>query len=133
VLITWAVSLVAVRPYTPDEGFYEFLALEMRAMFTIELIFLAIGLLLGCAMKQYKRSSTIAVTIILAAYFMSIMSVMQEKLDFLKYFTPFRYFDAADLFRNMRMDTTYLLISAGVVLACVVAAYWIYNKRDLYI
>ena len=56
VLITWGVSLVAVRSYSPDAAFYKFLALEMRAMFSIELIFLAVGLLLGCAMKQYKRS-----------------------------------------------------------------------------
>jgi hypothetical protein len=33
----------------------------MQAMFAIELIFLAVGLLLGCAMKQYKRSASTAV------------------------------------------------------------------------
>jgi ABC-2 type transport system permease protein len=133
VLITWAVSLVAVRSYNPDQAFFDFLALEMRAMFSIELIFLAIGLLLGCAMKQYKRSSATAVAIILATYFFSIVSGMQERLDFLKYFTPFRYFDAGDLFRSGRMDNTYLLISAAIIVGCVVAAYWTYNRRDLYI
>src|SRR3970040_922780 len=29
VLITWAVSLIAVRSYSPDRSFYAFLALEM--------------------------------------------------------------------------------------------------------
>jgi ABC-2 type transport system permease protein len=133
VLITWAVSLVAVQSYNPDQAFYKYLALEMRAMFSIELIFLAIGLLLGCAMMQYKRSGSTAVAIILATYFMSIVSAMQEKLDFLKYFTPFRYFDAGDLFRSGRMDSTYLLLSAAIIIVCLAAAYWIYNKRDLYI
>jgi ABC-2 type transport system permease protein len=90
VLITWAVSLVAVRHFNPDQAFYNYLALEMRALFVIELIFLALGLLLGCAMQQYKRSGSIAVAIILATYFMSIVSGMQEKLDFLKWFTPFK-------------------------------------------
>jgi hypothetical protein len=84
VLITWAVSLVAVRSYNPDQAFYDFLALEMRAMFAIEMVFLAIGLLLGCAMKQYKRSASTAVAIILATYFMSMVSSMQESLDFLE-------------------------------------------------
>ena len=133
VLITWVVSLVAVRSFNPDQAFYNFLALEMEAMFVIELIFLAIGLLLGCAMKQYKLSGSTAVAIILATYFMSIMAVMNEKLDFLKYFTPFKYFDARELFRSGKMDVTYLLISAAIIIVCVVAAYWIYNKRDLYI
>ena len=133
VLITWGVSLAAVRSYNPDQAFYNFLALEMQGMFVIELIFLAIGLLLGCAMKQYKLSGSTAIGIILTTYFMSIISVMQEKLDFLKYFTPFKYFDAGELFRSGKMDNTYLLLSAAIIIASVAAAYWIYNKRDLYI
>jgi ABC-2 type transport system permease protein len=133
VLITWAVSLVAVRSFNPDQAFYDYLALEMRALFVIELIFLALGLLLGCAMKQYKRSGSTAVAIILATYFMSIVSGMQEKLDFLKWFTPFKYFDASELFRSGKMDSTYLLLSVAIIVVCVAVAYWTYNKRDLYI
>jgi ABC-2 type transport system permease protein len=133
VLITWAVSLVAVRSYGPDRAFYDYLALEMQAMLAIELIFLAIGLLLGSAMKQYKRSSSVAVAIILATYFMLIVSAMEERLDFLKYLTPFRYYDAGELLRTGRMDGMYLVISAVIIVACVAVAYWTYNRRDLYI
>ncbi len=133
VLITWGVSLVAVRSYSPDQAFYEFLALEMAAMFLIELIFLAIGLLLGCAMKRYKRSASAAVAVILVTYFLSVMSVMDERLDFLKYVTPFRYYDAGELLHSGRMDGTYLLISAAIVGISVAGAYVAYNRRDLYV
>ena len=133
VLITWAVSLAAVQSYNPDQAFYNYLALEMQAMFFIELIFLAVGLLLGCAMKQYKRSGSTAVAIIMATYFMSILAGMQENLDFLKYFTPFKYFDASQLFINGKMDGVYLVISAVLIIVCVAASYLVYNRRDLYI
>ena len=133
VLITWAVSLVAVQSFTPDQAFYDYLALEMRAFFVIELIFLAIGLMLGCVLKRYRLAGSIAVSIILATYLMSVVSGMQEKLDFLKWFTPFKYFDASELFRSGSMDSTYLLISAAIIVVCVVAAYLVYNRRDLYI
>jgi ABC-2 type transport system permease protein len=133
VLVTWGISLVAVRSYNPDQAFVDFLALEMQAMFLIELIFLAVGLLLGCAMKHYKRAGSTAVAIILTTYFMSILAVMDERLDFLKYFTPFKYFDAGELFRTGQMDGAYLLLSAAIIVLSVVAAYWVYNKRDLYI
>ena len=133
VLITWGMSLVAVRSYNPDQTFFDFLALEMQAMFLIELIFLAIGLLLGCAMKHYKRAGSTAIAIILGTYFMSILAVMDERLDFLKYFTPFKYFDAGELFRTGQMDGTYLLLSAAIIVLSVAVAYWVYNKRDLYI
>jgi ABC-2 type transport system permease protein len=133
VLITWAGSLVMVRSYNPDQAFFDFLSLEMQAMFVIELIFLAFGLLLGCAMKRYKLSGSIAVGIILTAYFVSIASVMQDNLDFLKYFTPFRYFDALTLFRTGALESVYLLLSAAIILVCVVGAYMTYSRRDLYI
>jgi beta-exotoxin I transport system permease protein len=133
VLVTWAVSLVAVQSYQPDQAFYSFLRLEMAAMFVIELIFLALGLVLGCAMKQYKRSASTAVAIILVTYFLSIISTMQDKLDFLKYFSPFRYFDAGALFRSGRLDGMYLALSAAIIAVCVAMAYLAYNRRDLYI
>lgn len=133
VLITWGFSLVMVQKYEPDQAFYDFLALEMQAMLMIELIFLAIGLLLGCAMKRYKLSGSTAVGIILVTYFLSILVSMQEDLDFLKYFTPFKYYDASALYHNGSLDSTFLLISAGIIVVCLAAAYWIYNKRDLYI
>lgn len=133
VLITWGFSLLAVQKYAPDAAFYKFLSLEMQGMFVIELIFLALGLLLGCGMKRYKLSGSTAVGIILLAYFMSIVTVMNEKLDWLKYLTPFKYFDAADLFRTGKLDAGFLLLSAGIIVICVAAAYLLYNKRDLYI
>jgi ABC-2 type transport system permease protein len=105
----------------------------MQAMLMIELIFLAVGLLLGCAMKRYKLSSSTAVAIILITYFMSVISTMQEKLGFLRYFTPFKYFDAVELFRNGAFEAKFLLLAAGIIILSIAAAYWTYNKRDLYI
>ncbi|MBE0687637.1 MAG: ABC transporter permease subunit, partial [Anaerolineaceae bacterium] len=100
VLITWGFSIVAVQSYNPDQAFYDFLALEMQAMFMIELIFLAAGLLLGCALKRYKSSGSIAVGIILGSYFISIIAGMNENFEFLKHFTPFYYYDAGEIFRT---------------------------------
>jgi ABC-2 type transport system permease protein len=133
VLITMLISVIAAQSYQPDQAFYNFLALEMQGMFIIELIFLAIGLLLGCVMQQYKRSGALAISIILIAYVASILSGLQANLENLKYLSPFKYFDAGVLFRTGQLDPTYLLISLGIILASLGFAYWIYNRRDLYI
>ena len=124
---------MVVRSFSPDQAFYDFLALEMLAMFFIALIFLAMGLLLGCSMKRYKLSGSTAVGIILLAYFLSIITAMNKDLDWLKYFTPFKYFDAGELLHTGQLDGGFLLLSAGIIVVCVAAAYWFYNKRDLYI
>ena len=133
VLVTWAVSYAAAQQFHPDQTFTHFLALEMAGMFLIELIFLAVGLLLGCAMKEYKRAGSLSIAIILVTYFLSVFSGMQSNLDFLKYFSPFKYFDAGSLLQTGRLDPNYLLLSAAIIVVCVGAAYLLYNRRDLYI
>jgi ABC-2 type transport system permease protein len=133
VLVTWGGCIAAAQSFDPTPAFHDFLKLEMAAMLMIEMIFLAVGLLLGCAMKRYKLSGSTAIGIILTTYFLSIASGMQENLEFLRYFTPFKYFDAAEIYRTMRIDSTFLLLSVGIILVCVAAAYWTYNHRDLYI
>ena len=131
VLITWVASIVAASHYYPRSAFYHFLALEMQAMFVIELIFLAIGLLLGCAMKRYKSAGSTAVSVILVTYFLSVISNLDKKLDFLKYFTPFKYFDAGKLLHEGRMDPTYLLLSAAIIVLAVAGAYYTFGRKDL--
>lgn len=133
VLVSWGVSLLAVQQFHPDQSFYAYLALEMQAFFVIELVFLAIGLLLGCAMKQYKLSASTAVGIILVSYFLSVIAGLQPSLEWLKWLTPFKWFDSLVLLNTGHLDPYYLLLSAGVIVVCVLLAYVSYNRRDLYI
>jgi len=132
-LITWGIMVASVQPYQPDSEFYAFLNRSMPALFITQLIFLAIGIFLGCAMKQYRRASSVAVSLLLATYFFSIISGMHERLDFLKYFSPFKYFDAGMLLYESKIDPTFVGISAGIIAVCMLGAYISYAKRDLYV
>ena len=132
-LITWGISLVSAQQYKPDSDFYRFLALCMLALFILQMIFLAVGILLGCAMKRYKRVSSVAIAVLLGTYFLSVVSVLNKNLDFLKYFTPFKYFDAGMLLNESRLDLTFVVLSLAIIVVCMVGAYWTYARRDLYI
>lgn len=133
VLVIWGVSLAAAAQYEPDSAFYSFLTLQIESLLVLSLIFLAIGIFLGCALKQYRRAGSVAVALLLATYFMSVISSLNESLDFLKYFSPFKYFDAADLLHNARLDPAYLLLSVAIIAVAMAGAYLTYNRRDLYI
>jgi len=132
-LITWGIMLISSQSYQPDGEYYEFTALGMLALFIIQLIFLAVGIFLGCALKQYKRAGSIAVSLLLGTYFLSIISSLNKNLDFLKYFSPFKYFDPVKLLHESRMDMLFIGLAAVIIAACLVGAYVTYAKRDLYI
>jgi ABC-2 type transport system permease protein len=132
-LITWGVSFVSVAQYQPGSEFFRFLRLCMVALFIMQLIFLAIGIFLGCAMKRYKRAGAVAVALLLGTYFLSVISGLSKDLEFLKYLSPFKYFDAGMLLRESRLDVGFVLLSAAIVVVAMVAAYLTYSRRDLYI
>ena len=132
-LVTWGITLFSVRNYNPDREFYRFAALGMLSFFILQMIFLALGIFLGCALKKHKQAGPAAVWILLGTYFLYILIGLNNDLDFLKYLTPFKYFDAAQLLRDSRLEPIYVLLSMVIIAICLLGAYITYAKRDLYI
>ena len=131
--ITWGVMLANAAQYQPDSDFYEFLSISMLALFIMQMVFLAIGIFLGCTMKRYKLASSVAVSVILGTYFLSIISGLNENLDFLKYFSPFKYFNPANLLHFSRIEIIYVWISIAIIAVSLIGGYLSYSRRDLYI
>lgn len=132
-LITWGASVLAAGQYDPDAAFYNFLTLQMQSLFILQMVFLAIGIFLGSAMKEYRRAGSAAIALLLATYFMSIISGLHENLDFLKYLSPFKYFDAGRMLHEARFDMTFVLLAVAIIVASMAGAYLTYARRDLYI
>ena len=121
-LITWGFSALSARSYQPDGEFYRFLALSMLALFIMQLVFLAIGVLLGCALKRYKMASSATLFLLLGTYFLSVITTLNHSLDFLKVLSPFRYFDPAVLLHQSSINFGFVLLSAAIIVVSLVAA-----------
>lgn len=133
VLVTSAAVWLSAQTYQPEAAFYAFMRQGMLALFFIQLIFLAVGIFLGCAMKQHKRASSVAVSILMVTYFLSIISGLQENLEPLKYFTPFKYFNPADLLQQAKFDPGFVGLAGALITVLIAGAYYAYQRRDLYI
>ena len=132
-LITWGLNAVSAASYDPGPEFYRFLWQGMAALFVVQLIFLAVGILIGSALKQHKRAGSVAISVLLGTYFFSIIAGLREEWEFLKYLTPFAYFDPGLILRESRVEAVYLWISGGIILVSLTGAYLAYQRRDLYI
>ncbi|NIM93540.1 MAG: ABC transporter permease subunit [Anaerolineales bacterium] len=132
-VIILGASLVSVAQYQPDREFYDFMTLCMVALLIMQMTFLAIGIFLGCAMRRYKRAVSVAVALLLGSFFLSIISGLNENLEFLKYFSPFEYFSPSELLNEARIDLTFVLISVGIIAISIIGGYLTYERRDLYI
>ena len=132
-IIMWVASLAAVAQYQPDSGFYDFLLLLMLSLFIIQMVFLSVGIFLGCSMKQYKRAGAVAVSVLLGTYFLSIISGLNENLSFLKFLSPFTYFNPVTLLNESTIEIGYVFLSLGIIAVLIMGGYYTYARRDLYI
>ncbi len=129
--VTMGTLIIASLRYAPDATFFDFMGLTALALFLIEVLFLSIGFFVAAALKRYKKSGMVSVAIVLGTYFISMVVNISDKLDVLKYVTPFKYFESADILRNMSLDSMYLGISIAVTLVAAAGTFFIYPKRDL--
>jgi len=132
-LITWGITIVNAANFQTNSDFFEFVALSMFAFFLLQMTFLAIGILLGCALKRFKQASSIAVAIILGTFFLSIIVGLNEDLEFLKYFSPFKFFNPATILHSSQIELVFVWICIAIIAVSLVGAYLTYSRRDLYI
>jgi ABC-2 type transport system permease protein len=133
ILLIWGVSVAFAASYHPESAFYAFLRLTCLALFILAMIFLAIGVLLGCAMKQYKVAGSVAVMLLMGTYFASLLATLSEDFAWLQYFSPFKFFNPIMMLNESRIEMVFIWISLGIIVVSLVGAYLSYSKRDLYI
>ncbi|MDP1809717.1 MAG: ABC transporter permease subunit [Actinomycetota bacterium] len=113
------------RPVTGD------IVALMAGMFFLQLIFLSIGMSIAAIRKKPKSAASIATAVLLATFILSVAIDINNKLEFLKYLTPFKYFDAQDILPDGRLDLGYVALSGGIIIVLLAVTYRFYAKRDL--
>jgi len=130
-LVVAASILVAVLPYQVEEHFGTFMALVILTIFIIMLIFLSIGMLLAAVTKRHKLSGGIGIALISALYLASIIASLSDSMAFLKYVSPFAYFEAPQLLRDLGLEPIKVALSALIIGASLFGTYTVYSRRDL--
>lgn len=128
-LVTFATSAGMLKKYGDDTT--GDITMLMIGMFILQLIFLAAGAAIASIYKKSKKAASLATGILLFTFILSIAIDLNAKLDVLKYFTPFKYFDAKVILLEGGLDGIYLGLSASIILILISAAYAFYRKRDM--
>lgn len=129
-IVTFLSSFYFIGHYSNGEPFMDNLIILMTGLLFLQLIFFFIGTAVAGCNKKPKLSGTIAVSILLFTFIVAVFVNISENLDWLSYFTPFKYFDAKGLM-DSGFNLSYLAISAVLVIVSIFITYKFYNSRDL--
>ncbi len=132
-LITFGTVLIASLKYDPDSEFLKFSLLMMSAVFLLQLVFSSMGMLFASVLKNPRKSGTIAIVVLLIMYVFSIAVSLSDSIEFIKFASPYTYFEPNYLLVNDRLNNLNIILSAGFILTGVIVTYTFYPKRDLQI
>lgn len=130
-IVTVVSSIIMVAVFANNFLNNDMIIIMMTGLFIMQLLFFALGVALACFFKNPKLPSVIATTILLSTYIIWVVIDLNSKLDFLKYFTPFKYFDASVLIRDGHLDVIYVILSLVITYILMASALVAFKKRDL--
>ena len=130
-IATWLSSIASVAMVNKGASANSEITLMMAGMFVVQVIFLVIGSAAAAVVRKPKYAGSAASSIMFATFFLSLWLDITEKAPWLKYFTPYKYFDAKVFANHAKFNYVYLVISIGIIAAMLAATYVFYQKRDL--
>jgi len=138
-LVTWAGSLALVRHFAvAGEPVSIGIARLMAGMFFVQILFLSIGIAAAAVLRQPRASTGVATGVMLATYVLSVAIDVNGRINWVKGFTPFEYFDAKLIVGSEKSGETgtglnewYVALCVGLAVALTVSAYASFRRRDL--
>lgn len=131
IIVTGSAWLIFGRFDTTD-AYNMFVRNLAFGVFVTQFIFFAIGVGLASTLRDYKKSGSITVGILLSTYMLNVLSNMAKEANFLRFVTPFRYFAAPEMIEN-EFSLIYFILSFILITTGIVSLFYFYRKRDLYI
>lgn len=130
-VITLVFSIAIVGQYAEGEQINSDIFILMMGMLLAQLLFLFVGTGIAALSRNPKVSASIATTVLLTTFIISVVIDMNDKLELLKYVTPFKYFSAESILNLGRIEPVFIVLSFVIIAVMIWVTYTFYKKRDL--
>lgn len=131
VVLNIVTLITSIIYFHKNDSFVTDIYVLMAGMLFMQLVFYFIGAAISAISRRPKLSASMAAGVLLITFIMTYVINFDKDLDFLKYATPFKYFDAKDILANGHLDGVYIALSLVIVGVMTVLTYVSYNNRDL--
>jgi ABC-2 type transport system permease protein len=129
-VITWggfALGLVSTDSFDLDQAQ---LVRPFISLFAVLLLFLSLALLLSMILPTSGAASMAANLVLIASFFITSLAQIEDRLEGLNRFSPLNYYQGGRALSGLNIG--YLLLLLGVSLVFLLAAWLLFEKRDLH-
>lgn len=123
---TSLISLILLNDFNFEIWLYLSIAPILMALTFSSLVFL-----ISVFIKKSRKAMSVALGISIGTYFLLVISRVSDKLEFLKYLSPYEYFDSNYIYDNKHLNLNYLILSIIIVIITTALSYFFYSKKDI--
>ena len=130
-IVSFASSYAMVTYFNKGASITGDMVILTIGLFILQLIFMSVGSLIATIKKHSKSVGSLATGVLLISFLLSMVISMNDKLELLKYLTPFKYFEATAIIGGNGFEPVFYLLSFMIIVLCLLGTYGFYEKRDL--
>ncbi len=132
IMLSGYIGTLALRPFDAEASMNY--TLLFYASISVWLYFFALGsisILISTIFLDSRKALAVAGMLIIGMYLLVRIGSAAESLNFLQYISIFHYFSPGNIMANGGFIVGEFFIVFGVGIVCLVAALWIFQKREL--
>jgi len=129
-IVTAITSVITVSAFDAGPPVSSDIIFLMPSIFFLQVWFLMIGITFAAVMRRPKRAGMFSASVLLATFVISAFVDISDRFSFLKYVTPFKYFDSKTIFAEHRYSLGYIAITIAAVILMLATSELAYKKRD---
>lgn len=100
-------------------------------LFFVQLMFMVLGIMISVIAGKIKSVISVSLSTVFGFYILgSLGSFFGEER--VRYFSPFRYFDAAYIIKHAAYETSFIVIGIVFIITAITSSYLIYLKKDIH-
>jgi len=133
--ITWTyltvISYVMLQVVKTEALNNEAFALFVLSTLLLQILFAGLGIVIAVSIRKLKSVVGVAMSVVFSLF---VMNLMQAILDeaWLRYLSPFQWFDKTYIFYNMSYEWPMLAMWALVTMISLVGAYVVFTRKDIH-
>lgn len=127
----WAAFVLPTLKYAPSETTLVHIHLFTLAAFLIMFVSASLGALFASLMPRSSSGFNLIAFVIATSYFAYALSKLSESLDWLKYISIFRWFDAAAIISDHQLSSGFIILCTIIIVFAWAGVFITYNRREL--
>ncbi len=130
-LFSWLTLTVMIAVFANEEPIDQKAMTMLYASIPLfQLVYFSLGLVISMSLRHVRSIMGYAMGLSFATYgIYSIKGILD--IDWLKYATPFHYFESSAILKDATIDPTFLVLSSILIILSMIGSYQGYLRRNI--